>query len=83
MNKKSSFYIDADKAAKWGIIGSVSVYLNGKKIDKCTAAKSGVNGYVEFYDNIESKRVKGYIRIHDSVPTIKKRGNVQIKIKPA
>lgn len=82
MNKKSSLYIDVDKAEKWGIIAKVSVYLNGKKMDMCGSAKSGKDGFVECLCENNRRNYLKAVRL-GYWPTKKKRGNVQIKIKPA
>lgn len=70
--KKKEFYIDVDKAVRLGIIGRLSVTLNGKRIGKILAAKSGKNGLVEYYeqdpkiidgDRLESKKLRGVVKI--------------------
>lgn len=69
----SSFYIDVEKALRLGLNKRITVWLNGKKINKCVAAKSGKNGFVDFIG--QHIKVKG-----DSVATTKKRGLVKISI---
>jgi hypothetical protein len=71
----NEFYIDIEKARERALIGRVTVYLNGIKIDKPTAAKSGKFGFVEFYHRYN------LIKNNDPV-RFKKRGNVKIKISP-
>lgn len=70
--KKKEFYIDVDKAIRLGIISRLSVTLNGKRIGKVLAAKSGKNGFVEyqeqdpkiiFGDRLESKKLRGLVKI--------------------
>ena len=64
-------YIDVDKAKRCGVIAKVRIYLNGREVKRCVAAKHGRNGFVEYYP--EPLRVKG-----DEVVSAKKRGNVKI-----
>ncbi|CAH9016482.1 conserved hypothetical protein [Vibrio phage 137E35-1] len=73
--KKKQFYIDVDKASRLGLIPYVRVSLNGKRIHKVIAAKHGVNGFVEYYDNDPKINFAKYELI-----THKARGNVKISI---
>jgi hypothetical protein len=71
----NEFYIDIEKARERALIGRVTVYLNGIKIDKPTAAKSGKFGFVEFYHRYNLIKSNDLVRF-------KKRGNVKIKVSP-
>lgn len=64
-------YIDVGKAHKLGLIGKVKVRLNGICVDKCIAAKSGKNGFVEYLTNKLSAERDGFL-------SVKKRGNVKV-----
>lgn len=70
---KGSFYIDVDKARKLGINHLVSIRLNGRKVKRCIAAKSGKNGFVEFIP--QHPKVK-----NEELVTSKKRGVVKVSI---
>lgn len=69
----NGFYIDVEKANALGIIGHVRVKLNGIKIGKVIAAKSGKNGFVLFY-------AYPFEFVNDNPKTKKFRGNVKISI---
>lgn len=73
MKRKTGFYIDVDKANRYRIGGLVEVSLNGKKINKAIAAKSGKNGFVEYI--IEPLKMR-----RNKILTNKVRGNVKITI---
>jgi hypothetical protein len=68
-------YINVKKAIRLGLIGRVKVYLNGKLVNKCIAAKTGRNGFVEAYTTPVKINVL-------KLQTIKKRGNVKITFSP-
>lgn len=73
----SGFYIDVDKAERLGIIERVKVSLNGRKIKRVIAAKSGRNGFVEYL--VYPLRVD---RTGEEAQSVKLRGNVKITISP-
>ncbi len=68
-------YIDVKKATRFGLIGRVKVYLNGKLVNECTAAKHGKNGFAESW--ITPIKFKG-----EELLRVKKRGNVKITFTP-
>jgi hypothetical protein len=53
----------------------VRVSLNGKRISKSTRAKSGKDGFVEFYK-------QPYQIVGGELVTVKLRGNVKISMSP-
>lgn len=71
--RNHEFYIDVGKATRRGIIGRVNVSLNGRRVKNVIAAKSGVNGFIEYQP--EPLRRKG-----DEFLTVKKRGLVKVSI---
>jgi hypothetical protein len=68
-------YINVEKAKRLGFMCRVRVYLNGKLVNECIAAKSGRDGFAESY--ITPVKVK-----NDKLPTVKKRGYVKITFSP-
>jgi hypothetical protein len=64
-------YIDVDKASRRALIGKTRIYLNGKEVKYCIAAKHGRKGFVEYWTR--PLRVRG-----DEIVRVKKRGNVKI-----
>lgn len=74
----SEFYIDADKARRLDIISKVKVKLNGAVVGRVLRAKSGNNGFVEFF-----KYPLKLNSAKDELVTIKRRGLVKISINKA
>lgn len=72
----SGFYIDADKATRRDLIGRIKVTLNGRPLKLVVAAKSGRNGFVEFF--VRPLTIRG-----DAFVTKKLRGNVKVTLSPA
>tara|TARA_R110000751_G_scaffold91926_2_gene180099 strand:+ start:1528 stop:1749 length:222 start_codon:yes stop_codon:yes gene_type:complete len=64
-------YIDIDMFIRRRLAGMVSFRLNGKIINKVVRAKSGKNGFVEYYP--QPLTIK-----NDEVVRVKKRGNVKL-----
>lgn len=64
-------YIGVEKAERRGVIGKVRIYLNGREVKRCIAAKHGRNVFVEYHP--QPLRVKG-----DEVVSVNKRGNVKV-----
>lgn len=72
----SGFYIDVEKAERLNLLGKLKVYINGNRISKAVAAKSGKSGFVEFYETpimIDKRKA-------DEVLRRKLRGNVKVSI---
>lgn len=71
MMVSSGFYIDVNKASKRRILQKVRVRLNGKLVNRVIAAKSGKNGFVEFYadplkvrgEDVVTRKVRGLVKI--------------------
>lgn len=53
----------------------INVYVNGKHVSKCIRAKSGKNGFVEFY--LSPLQVKNGDALRGKI-----RGNVKISMSP-
>lgn len=71
--KNSSFYLDVEKMARRRLFCKLTVRLNGKRMSKVIACKTGNHGFVEY--------LLFPLRLKDGeAETIKKRGVVRLSI---
>ena len=66
-------YVDVDSCVRRGILGKVSVSIDGVKINGAVAAKHGKNGFVEYFDEPPKLNAS-----RDGLVTQKRRGNVKV-----
>lgn len=71
--KKSNFRIDTEKALRLGLIGCITIKLNGRKINKVVSASIGRQGHVVYCPE-PLKVVNGKIKL------TKKKGNVTMSL---
>lgn len=77
--KNKPFYVDVSICRELKLKG-IRFYLNGVEQRQVISAKSGRNGFIEFYDDFHTKKSKRYIHLTEEFPITIKRGNVRIKI---